>query len=78
MAVNGIQGTHVETDILVVGAGAGGLVAALSAKRAAPPGTRVTIVDSCVHIRDKPDGCLGKPSVCRANHLSLHVVQLVL
>jgi len=36
----------VETDILVIGAGAGGLVAALSAKRSAPPGTRVTIVDA--------------------------------
>jgi len=46
MAVNGMRGTHLETDILVIGAGAGGLVAALSAKRAAPPGTRVTIVDA--------------------------------
>jgi succinate dehydrogenase/fumarate reductase flavoprotein subunit len=46
MAVNGMHGTHLETDILIVGAGAGGLVAALSAKRAAPPGTRVTIVDA--------------------------------
>lgn len=35
----------VETDVLVIGAGAGGLIAALSAKRHAPPGTRVTIVD---------------------------------
>ncbi len=46
MAANGMYGTHIETDILVIGAGAGGLMAALSAKRAAPPGTRVTIVDS--------------------------------
>jgi succinate dehydrogenase/fumarate reductase flavoprotein subunit len=36
----------IETDVLVVGAGAGGLLAALSAKRAGAPGTRVTIVDS--------------------------------
>jgi fumarate reductase flavoprotein subunit len=46
MASNGLQGNHIETDILVVGAGGGGLMAALSAKRAAPPGTQVTIVDS--------------------------------
>ena len=46
MAVNGMQGTHLETDILIIGAGAGGLMAALSAKRAAPPGTRIAIVDS--------------------------------
>ncbi|MDX1486488.1 MAG: FAD-binding protein, partial [Alphaproteobacteria bacterium] len=46
MALNGLHGTHIETDILVIGAGGGGLMAALSAKRAAPPGTRVTIVDS--------------------------------
>ena len=35
-----------ETDILVVGAGAGGLLAALSAKRNGARGTRVTLVDS--------------------------------
>lgn len=40
------DGLHTETDILVVGAGAGGLIAALSAKRNAPRGTRVTLVDS--------------------------------
>jgi succinate dehydrogenase/fumarate reductase flavoprotein subunit len=40
------NGLHTNTDILVVGAGAGGLLAALSAKRAAPRGTRVTLVDS--------------------------------
>jgi len=40
------DGLHTNTDILVVGAGAGGLLAALSAKRAAPCGTRVTLVDS--------------------------------
>jgi succinate dehydrogenase/fumarate reductase flavoprotein subunit len=40
------SGLHTETDILVVGAGAGGLLAALSAKRNAPRGTRVTLVDS--------------------------------
>jgi succinate dehydrogenase/fumarate reductase flavoprotein subunit len=40
------SGTCTETDVLVVGGGAGGLVAALSAKRHAPPGTRVTLLDS--------------------------------
>ncbi len=40
------DGLHTKTDILVVGAGAGGLLAALSAKRNAPRGTRVTLVDS--------------------------------
>ncbi len=40
------DGLHTQTDILVVGGGAGGLLAALSAKRAAPHGTRVTLVDS--------------------------------
>lgn len=39
-------GLHTDTDILVIGAGAGGLLAALSAKRHAPRGTRVTLVDS--------------------------------
>lgn len=39
-------GLHTNTDILVVGAGAGGLLAALSAKRNSPRGTRVTLVDS--------------------------------
>src|SRR3990172_4244413 len=41
-----LRGTVVESDILVVGAGAGGLIAALSAKRNASPGTRVTLVDT--------------------------------
>jgi succinate dehydrogenase/fumarate reductase flavoprotein subunit len=40
------QGVLVETDVLVIGAGAGGLLAALSAKRHASHGTRVTLVDS--------------------------------
>lgn len=40
------SGTLIETDVLVVGAGAGGLLAALSAKRHGPPGTRVTLLDS--------------------------------
>ena len=40
------DGLFTETDILVVGAGAGGLIAALSAKRNSPRGTRVTLVDS--------------------------------
>jgi succinate dehydrogenase/fumarate reductase flavoprotein subunit len=41
-----IGGTLIRTDILVVGAGPGGLLAALSAKRHSPAGTRVTLVDS--------------------------------
>lgn len=39
-------GPLIETDVLVIGAGAGGLLAALSAKRHGTPGTRVTIVDT--------------------------------
>ncbi len=39
-------GTLIDTDILVIGAGAGGLLAALSAKRHGAPGTRVTIADT--------------------------------
>ena len=41
-----LDGILIDTDVLVVGGGAGGLVAALSAKRHGPPGTRVTLVDS--------------------------------
>jgi succinate dehydrogenase/fumarate reductase flavoprotein subunit len=41
-----LDGILIETDVLVVGAGAGGLVAALSAKRHGPSGTRVTLVDA--------------------------------
>jgi succinate dehydrogenase/fumarate reductase flavoprotein subunit len=40
------EGVLVDTDVLVIGAGAGGLLAALSAKRHGTPGTRVTLVDS--------------------------------
>ncbi len=40
------HGTFIDTDILVIGAGGGGMFAALSAKRNGPPGTRVSIVDS--------------------------------
>ena len=40
------HGTLIETDVLVIGAGAGGLLAALSAKRNGPPGTRVAIADA--------------------------------
>ena len=41
-----VEGVLIDTDVLVIGGGAGGLLAALSAKRHGPPGTRVTIVDS--------------------------------
>ena len=41
-----LTGTLIDTDVLVIGAGAGGLLAALSAKRHGPPGTRVTLVDT--------------------------------
>ena len=40
------DGTLIETDVLVIGGGVGGLLAALSAKRHGPPGTRVTILDA--------------------------------
>ena len=41
-----LDGTLIEPDVLVVGAGAGGLIAALSAKRHGRSGTRVTLIDS--------------------------------
>jgi len=41
-----LAGTLIDTDVLVIGAGAGGLLAALSAKRHGPPGTRVTLADT--------------------------------
>jgi succinate dehydrogenase/fumarate reductase flavoprotein subunit len=41
-----LDGVLIDTDVLVIGAGAGGLLAALSAKRHGPPGTRVTLCDS--------------------------------
>src|SRR5216684_3924860 len=41
-----LDGVLIETDVLVVGAGAGGLMAALSAKRHGASGTRVTLLDS--------------------------------
>jgi succinate dehydrogenase/fumarate reductase flavoprotein subunit len=41
-----LDGNLIDTDVLVIGAGAGGLMAALSAKRNGPRGTRVTLVDS--------------------------------
>ena len=40
------DGSFSETDVLVIGGGAGGLLAALSAKRHGAPGIRVTLVDS--------------------------------
>ena len=40
------QGVLVETDVLVIGGGAGGLIAALSAKRHGSHGTRVTLIDA--------------------------------
>lgn len=40
------NGTQIDTDVLIIGAGAGGLFAALSAKRTGPPGTRVTLIDA--------------------------------
>jgi succinate dehydrogenase flavoprotein subunit len=43
-----LDGYLTETDVLVIGAGAGGLLAALSAKRHGPPGTRVTVVDAAM------------------------------
>jgi succinate dehydrogenase/fumarate reductase flavoprotein subunit len=41
-----LDGVLIDTDVLVIGGGAGGLIAALSAKRNGPRGTRVTLVDS--------------------------------
>src|SRR5215813_5734109 len=41
-----LDGILIEADVLVIGAGAGGLLAALSAKRQGAPGTRVTLLDS--------------------------------
>ena len=40
-----LDGMLIETDVLVIGAGAGGLLAALSAKRHGSAGTRVTLVE---------------------------------
>ena len=41
-----LEGTLTETDVLVIGGGVGGLLAALGAKRSSPAGTRVTILDA--------------------------------
>lgn len=41
-----IEGKLIETDVLVIGGGAGGLLAALSAKRHGSRGTRVVLVDA--------------------------------
>src|ERR1700712_1004731 len=46
MTMSKLNGVMIDTDVLVIGGGAGGLMAALSAKRNGPPGTRVTLVDS--------------------------------
>ena len=42
------RGVLVETDVLVIGGGAGGLIAALSAKRHGPRGAQVTLVDAAM------------------------------
>jgi succinate dehydrogenase/fumarate reductase flavoprotein subunit len=44
--LSALDGTLIDADVLVIGGGAGGLLAALSAKRHGPPGTRVAIADS--------------------------------
>src|SRR5215212_4369819 len=41
-----VDGFLIQTDVLVIGAGAGGLMAALSAKRHGARGTRVAVADS--------------------------------
>ena len=41
-----LKGTLLETDVLVVGGGAGGMIAALSAKRHGPRGTKVAVANS--------------------------------
>jgi succinate dehydrogenase/fumarate reductase flavoprotein subunit len=46
MVTPALDGTLIETDVLVIGGGAGGLLAALSAKRHGRAGTRVTLADS--------------------------------
>src|SRR6195952_1947095 len=46
MTMSKLNGVMIDTDVLVIGGGSGGLMAALSAKRNGPPGTRVTLVDS--------------------------------
>jgi succinate dehydrogenase/fumarate reductase flavoprotein subunit len=46
MPVRNLDGILIDTDVLVIGGGAGGLLAALSAKRHGAPDTRVTLVDS--------------------------------
>lgn len=44
--MNESLGTQIDSEILVIGGGAGGLLAALSAKRQSRPGSRVTLVDA--------------------------------
>jgi succinate dehydrogenase/fumarate reductase flavoprotein subunit len=43
-----LQGHLTETDVLVIGGGAGGLLAAMSAKRHGKAGTHVTLVDQAM------------------------------
>lgn len=45
-AMQEFQGTLIETDVLIVGGGAGGLLAALSAKQHGAQGARVALADS--------------------------------
>ena len=60
-----LDGVLIETDVLVIGGGAGGLLAALSAKRHGPAGTRVTLADSWLIGRTGHTALPGKSSSYR-------------